>query len=242
MPQNAQRDLVIGSELLSDEGEQYVHDIDEYDRHWESKFGIDTRGLGANLKEKYGVEIKDLTRDQAIAIYEKEIWSKTGAHAPTPLDRLILDGEVQHPKAAATILQEALNALNPSNPVKVDGKLGPQTLAAVGRVKDPQLLADMVIAGRRQYYRGLPDYHVLTLEKTRPDGTKFEEKAKGYGEGWEKRMDRQQANVDRYYAENPFEGSYGPAPPFDRTRVYEPRYGPTSGWRTQLRYPGYRDR
>lgn len=94
--------------------------------------GGDT-GKGELKGTKYGIsakaypklDIKNLTLDKARDIYKRDYWDATSCDLlPDPLSHFVFDAAVnQGVSAAQVLLQEALN-------VKIDGKIGPKTLAA----------------------------------------------------------------------------------------------------------------
>ena len=83
-----------------------------------TKYGIDT-------KDHPGVDIANLTRDQAIEIYRQKYWIATKAdQLPPSIAYTYADCCVnQGPGEAVILLQQSLG-------VKADGVLGPMTMAA----------------------------------------------------------------------------------------------------------------
>lgn len=80
---------------------------------------------GISAKAYPSLDIKNLTLDQARAIYKRDYWDMTLCdRLPDPLSHFVFDAAVNQGVSAATeMLQEALN-------VKVDGNIGVKTLAA----------------------------------------------------------------------------------------------------------------
>jgi lysozyme family protein len=118
----------------------------------ETNFGIS--------KHSYpNLDIKNLTRDDAIAIYKKDFWDKMNFdQLPEDISGLVFDAAVnQGPHVATLILQRAAGVTD-------DGIIGPVTLAAV-RAKGIQHL-------RRDYTA----YRLLAYAST----TNFQV----YGKGW----------------------------------------------------------
>ena len=91
-------------------------------------------------------ETRNLTLQEAGAIYRKEYWDQCSCDAlPDPVALLVFDCAVnQGPGAAARILQSALG-------VTVDGAIGPQTLGAAGQA-DVDSLVDEIVALRAVRY------------------------------------------------------------------------------------------
>lgn len=123
----------------------YVNDPD--DPGGETKYGISKRAYPE-------LDIGALSRDDAIAIYERDYW------LPLKLDRFADDGlahyvgdcAVNHGKgAAARLLQKALGWY--VDDVTVDGVIGPVTLRAVNAQKPARDLLLALVAERCFKYR-----------------------------------------------------------------------------------------
>lgn len=86
-----------------------------------------------------GADVWDITLEEVRAIYAVGFWAEAHCHQlPWPVAVVQFDGAVNHgPKRAIHLLQEALN-------VKVDGIVGPVTLAAAEGA-DPEQLANEVL-------------------------------------------------------------------------------------------------
>lgn len=102
----------------------------------ETKFGITKAVAVAN---GYTGDMHDLTKEQALAIYRADYWSKPGIYQIAPLSRLvaaeILEEAVNMgPEFAIRNLQVILNAFNHRGSdypdITVDGKCGPGTVGA----------------------------------------------------------------------------------------------------------------
>jgi lysozyme family protein len=105
-----------------------------------TKFGIDQRSHP-------NVNIRDLTKDQAAAIYHRDYWLPVRAHElPSPVGEVVFDIAVNNGKSRATRwLQGALG-------VESDGFIGPVTLAAAQKADAPEIAA-MLLARRSGFYR-----------------------------------------------------------------------------------------
>lgn len=115
------------------------HSDDPRDPGGETKFGISQRAYPA-------LDIDALTRDEAIAIYRKDYWNacKCG-QLPPPLALATFDAAVNQGVSAATrMLQEALG-------VKVDGIIGPVTIAAAGHANIKEILPKLFAARCQRY-------------------------------------------------------------------------------------------
>ena len=119
----------------------YVHDPN--DLGGETNFGI--------AKRFYPDEdIKNLTKDKAKDIYKRDYWDKNKVdEMPEQLKHIYFDMCVNQGRGRAVkILQKAANAKGAG--LKVDGGLGPKTIAAVSNVG-----TDRVRAYRVKYYADL---------------------------------------------------------------------------------------
>lgn len=105
-------------------------------------------GVGENRGTKYGIstmsykslDIKNITLDQARAIYKKDYWDRNQCDKlPGGVDYMVFDISVNHGvKDGATFLQRAVG----SNP---DGDIGPATLRAVGLKKPKDILKELSV-------------------------------------------------------------------------------------------------
>lgn len=128
--------------VLSHEG-GYVNDV--RDPGGETKFGIAKRSYPH-------VDIKALTRDQAIGIYRRDFWDRVqGDKLPRAFAFQALDAAVNHGIGnAVRWMQRAANVAD-------DGVIGPVTLAAVTRADS----ADLVLrfnAARLRFYAKLTTF------------------------------------------------------------------------------------
>lgn len=128
-------------------------------------------GVGKLLGTKFGIaantyptlDIKNLTRDGAIAIYYRDFWSKVMAdELPPAFSFQLLDSAVNHGiRNAARMLQRAVGVAD-------DGKIGPFTRAAIVKIDNADLVLNFM-AERIAFYTGLS-----TFDR--------------YGRGWMNRM------------------------------------------------------
>lgn len=130
--------------LLEDEG-GYVHDL--RDPGGETKYGISKRSYP-------DLDIKNLTIDQAKAIYYRDYWQSLRL-SEVPHRRIqaeLLDSAVLcGPFFAATALQRSLHILDEQ--VKVDGRIGAETLAATRRICDKSPKALFICLNGYQFMR-----------------------------------------------------------------------------------------
>ena len=150
--------------VLSHEG-GYVND--PRDPGGETKFGISKRAYP-------GVDIKNLTRDQAINIYRRDFWDRVqGDKLPRAFAFQALDAAVNHG------IGNAVRWMQRAAGVADDGVIGPMTLAAVSRA-DP---ADLVLkfnGERLRFYTKLSTFDA-------------------FGRGW---VNRVAANLDYAAGDN----------------------------------------
>lgn len=102
--------------VLKEEG---GYTVDPNDHGGETNFGIS--------KRRYpNLDIKNLTREAAVALYQKDFWNVCRCDdLPAPLAIAVFDAAVnQGEGGAGKMLQTLLG-------VKVDGKIGDETVAAV---------------------------------------------------------------------------------------------------------------
>lgn len=141
--------------ILKNEG-AYVND--PHDPGGETNMGISKKSFP-------DIDIKNLTKELASAIYKKYYWDKVqGDYLPSGIDLVLFDGAVLFgPKQSTLWLQRAIG-------VTADGVLGPKTIMAL-KGADTSLVADKVLDQR------------LALLKTLPTWPR-------YGKGWTNRVDR----------------------------------------------------
>ena len=133
-------DIIV--KVLHHEG-GYVND--PKDPGGETNFGIAKRSHP-------DVDIKNLTEDKAKSIYKEHYWDKNKVEElPYQLRHIYFDMCVNQGKGRAVkILQRAANAKGAS--LKVDGGLGPKTLAAI---EDSNVELQRVRSYRVKYYADL---------------------------------------------------------------------------------------
>ena len=134
--------LDLVDRVLSHEG-GYVNDPN--DPGGETKWGISKRSYPH-------LNIKDLTRQDAIAIYQRVFWQRVqGDKLPVPFVFQALDAAVNHG------IGNAVRWMQRAAGVADDGVIGPVTLAAVAR-QEP---ADLVLnfnAERLEFYAKLQTF------------------------------------------------------------------------------------
>ena len=135
-------------ELLRHEG-GYVNDPD--DPGGETKYGISKRS-------NPDLDIKNLTEEDATAIYHLSYWMKYGMdkiHDQDVATKVLLIFVVRNPKEAATIVQRACWAAAPTGlRPKIDGWMGPKTIKAIN-ISDPKILIGALRAESAGHFRRL---------------------------------------------------------------------------------------
>ena len=144
-------------EFLKDLEGGYV--CDPNDPGGETKYGISKRAYPH-------LDIRNLTWEQAKAIYKKDYWDKVHCdELPLGVDHIVFDICVNSgASAAGKALQKAINTNNCKDVLVVDGKIGPATIAAVNN----EIVADIVtimLAQRETFYKDLVE--------AKPDQAKF---------------------------------------------------------------------
>lgn len=131
--------------VLKDEG-GYVWD--KNDAGGETNFGISKRSYP-------NVDIKNLTRDGAIAIYYKDFWctGPYGGIADSALACKVFNTSVNAGQSRAIkLLQQAANAQGST--LAIDGVAGPKTIAAINAMHAPDVLASYR-AAQEAFYLGI---------------------------------------------------------------------------------------
>lgn len=128
--------------VLTHEG-GYVNDA--RDPGGETKFGIAKRSYP-------NIDIKALTREQAISIYRRDFWDRVqGDKLPRAFAFQVLDAAVNHG------IGNAVRWMQRAAGVADDGVIGPMTLAAVSRA-DPADLVLLFNAERLAFYTKLSTF------------------------------------------------------------------------------------
>lgn len=106
-------------------------------------------------------DLKRLTEAQAVKVYKAEYWDKVKAdNLPVGVDYTVADFAVNSgPSRAIKHLQMAVG-------VPVDGKIGPATMAAVGRV-NPAEIVERIHDSRMSFLRGLKTWGTFGTGWTR---------------------------------------------------------------------------
>lgn len=114
----------------------------------ETNFGISKRAYPA-------VDIKNLTRDEAIAIYRRDYWDKIkGEQLPPLIASVLFDAAVNQGIGQALALAQLALKLTP------DRSLGPQTLSALQSAEPRTFLANF-LAERALAYSTLKTFPVF---------------------------------------------------------------------------------
>jgi lysozyme family protein len=126
-----------------------------------TNMGITIGTLGDWRGEKVTCDdVRALTRDEAKEIYHSRYWSAVRANAMPPgVDVMLFDFAVNAgPGRAAKILQTLLRKRDAT--LKVDGAIGPRTLAAVKKAS-ARALIDEFHAEKMRFYRGLGTWNTF---------------------------------------------------------------------------------
>jgi lysozyme family protein len=121
------------------------------------------RGKGQLKGTKYGIaantyghlDIKNLTRAQAVAIYKKDFWDKiSGDRLPSGLDYAVFDYAINSGVVGGVKpLQRIVG-------VKADGIMGGETLKAIESFPDLELLIKKYLDGRLAFMKRLSTWKV----------------------------------------------------------------------------------
>lgn len=101
---------------------------------------------GISQRAHPGVDVRNLTREQAHLIYDRDYWRRVrGDDLPLPVGLIVFDAAVnQGVQAAVKLLQRAVG-------VSPDGVLGPVTLAAVKARPASQVVEEVAILRANRY-------------------------------------------------------------------------------------------
>lgn len=170
----------IAEEIVAREG-GFVNDPDDPGGATNHGVTLGTlRRLGLDLTGDGAVTVADvraLSRAQAVDIFIRHYFEKPRiAELPAALQAPVFDMQVNAGANAVSILQRLLREM--AYEVAVDGRIGPQTIAAArdAAAPDPQALADAYGVARRNYYFRLAD--------ARPASRKYARSRSGGKGGW----------------------------------------------------------
>ena len=170
----------IADEIIAREG-GYVNDPDDPGGATNHGITIHTmRRLGIDLDRDGRVssaDVRRLTRRQARDILIENYFRRPRiAQLPDALHATVFDMQVNAGAQAVRLLQRLLADFG--EPVRVDGVVGPQTIAAAARAhaKAPDHIADAYGIARRAYYYRLAD--------RRPASRKYARRRDGGKGGW----------------------------------------------------------
>ncbi len=175
----------IAEEIVAREG-GYVNDPD--DPGGATKYGVTIgtmRALGIDLTGDGKVtpeDVKRLTLAQARDIFVRHYYEKPKIAAlPQIVQASVFDMYVNAGAHAVKILQRLLNDMGQR--VNVDGRIGPQTIAAaeVADAAAPHHFCDAYGIARRNYYYALAD--------SRPASRKYARRRDGGKGGWIRRAE-----------------------------------------------------
>lgn len=114
----------------------------------ETKYGISKRSYPE-------LDIANLTKDQAIAIYYRDFWApelyQDIIYAPIAIKVFDLAVNIGS-STIHKLVQETLNKIDPNNILKVDGILGSISIKAINNIT-PKFLLDNIEATTAGYYR-----------------------------------------------------------------------------------------
>jgi lysozyme family protein len=139
-------------------------------------------------RELLGIEptldaLRQLTEMQAATIYKALYWDAIrGDEMPSQhIANIVCDFQVNAGASSARLLQRVLNLLGAEPRLRIDGRIGKATLAAL-RAADPNNVHVLFQNGRRDYYRD--------LVQRRPPLARFLK-------GWLRRVDSFEPTVSR---------------------------------------------
>lgn len=106
------------------------------------------------------LDIAHLTRDEAVAIYYRDYWTKPGwGHLDPLIGAKCFDmGVNMGTRMATRLLQRACNILNAQPQLAIDGILGERTQWAELQIPPPVLLAELRLQAET-HYRSIVELH-----------------------------------------------------------------------------------
>ncbi|WP_448102693.1 glycoside hydrolase family 108 protein [Luteibacter jiangsuensis] len=150
--------------------------------------GITMATFRSCARELLGIEptldaLRQLTEMQAATIYKALYWDAIrGDEMPSQhIANIVCDFQVNAGASSARLLQRVLNLLGAEPRLRIDGRIGKATLAAL-RAADPNNVHVLFQNGRRDYYRD--------LVQRRPPLARFLK-------GWLRRVDSFEPTVSR---------------------------------------------
>jgi lysozyme family protein len=124
-----------------------------------TNFGITQSVLnqwnGSHPELAFPGNVKNLTPDQAKAIYRLDYWRWDQITDPSLAIKLFDIGVNCGTGTAGKLLQQAINTLA-AQPIAVDGKIGPMTLAAAN-AQPPEALMKALCQVQQAYYQAIVD-------------------------------------------------------------------------------------
>ncbi len=141
--------------------------------HTMRRLGLDLTGDG----KVDTADVRRLSQAQAVKIFVQHYFEAPGiARLPAPLQPSVFDMYVNAGTNAVKILQRLFNSMRID--VKVDGVIGPMTIAAAKRAMAaaPDHLVDAYGIARRNYYYALAD--------SRPASRRYARRQDGGKGGW----------------------------------------------------------
>ena len=122
-----------------------------------TNFGVTQRTLTSARRSIASLpeDVKDLTAEQALMIYEALYWRPARCDKlPSPADLVVFDGAVNcGVRQGVKFLQDALNLYGCG--LATDGIIGPVTLSALSSVENMRVLCAVVLWRRVLYYLSL---------------------------------------------------------------------------------------
>lgn len=147
-----------GAEMFDQLIDDLLHDEggDKVTNRASDKGGLTKWGISKRAHPE--VDVINLDRASAVAIYRAKYWDATRAgDLPVGLAKLVFDGAVNHGAASSIfMLQTAFNTLGLKDQLKLDGVIGDKTITAIADL-DPAQVLDLItkyVAERMKRYGG----------------------------------------------------------------------------------------
>lgn len=138
------RALRLAEWVLQHEGDSGVITNDPADRG-----GVTRYGITEAVAMRHGLDVRRITREQALEIYVKDYWSFDWCRSDRLAAKLFDIAVNMGPRTAAVLLQRALILLGED--LTEDGNVGPLTQRSVTRTSTPKLLATLAFQQMKRY-------------------------------------------------------------------------------------------
>ena len=129
-------------------------------------------GITSKVAKRHGIDVKEITKDQARMIYRKDYWNVNNLdniNSTATIYEIFDHGINRGVRTAAKLFQRSINCYNKSykdvKALKVDGDIGPNTIRYYNRVKYKNNLVIIICGERLAEYKMLRYLHPFKFRK-----------------------------------------------------------------------------